>query len=63
MTTKTDLLVEFAFRNETENAVRFAEVTPDDQPPVSGSFYLKKYAWASLGKPQTIVAVISAQEG
>lgn len=56
----TELLkAKFKFRNETPGAIRFEEETPKGQAPMSGGFYLKKYAAEQLGSYGTIYVYVS----
>lgn len=56
-----------SFDRETKNTVRFAEDEtgqPVEHPGanVIGTLYVQRFAWAALGRPQSITVTIDAAE-
>ena len=56
-----ELTVKFKFRNETPGTYRYEEVHPEEQPPVIGALYIKKYALEGQVRPEQIDVVIKGE--
>ncbi len=48
----------FEFARATKNKIRFNELAGELDAQVSGTFYLCKAVWASLGSPEVIELTI-----
>ena len=56
-----ELTVKFKFRNETKGTFRYEEVHPEEQPPVIGAMYIKKYALEGQTRPENLTVVIKGE--
>ncbi len=56
-----ELTVQFKFRNETKGTFRYEEVYPEEQAPIIGALYIKKYALEGQTRPEQIIVIIKGE--
>lgn len=55
------ITIDFEVEKETPGTIKFKEVTPRGEAPISGSFYVKKYVAERLGNPQRLTLTVTVK--